>query len=259
MLSWVAGVVGTFALSLLLACWFLRLRCRKIGPPFGPRARVWAIVIMVGTAVISTGVGLLIVAASRDAHDAFAGLVVPFGLGFSRLPPSELVPRTLAGRLSLPFSRLYDRMGDDLQAWCDTRLTAACVQAQWTADAAKYYLDQVSASLAPGSQDRKHLQTWHDSIQHKITVVRLIGLDTTPARLGDQLARHESTRDIGPCTDEELAILAERLRCDAENELSLFLAYLYRLGHHKLLIYPFRPSVHRDPLRRPETTAGGNT
>ena len=34
---------------------------------------------------------------------------------------------------------------------------------------------------------------------------------------------------------------------DATNELDLFLARVYRLGHHKLLIYPFRPSVHRSP------------
>lgn len=259
MLSWVGGVVGTFALSLLLAHWFLRLRCRKIGPPFGPKARVWAIAIMVGTAVISTGVGLLIVAASRDAHDAFAGLVVPFGLGLSRLPPGELVPRTLGARLALPFSRLYDRMGDDMRAWCKTRLDAACVQAQYTADAATYYLQQVGPSLPPDSPAGKPLQTWHDSIQHKITIYRLITLDTTPARLQDAMARHESTRDIGPCTPDELATLARRMRSDAENELSLFLAYLYRHGHHKLLIYPFRPTVHRGQVRRPETTAGGNT
>jgi hypothetical protein len=37
------------------------------------------------------------------------------------------------------------------------------------------------------------------------------------------------------------------------NELSLFLAYIYRLGYHTMLIYPFRPSVQRvdAPLRRP--------
>ena len=52
--SWV-GVVGTFVLSLLLAYGFLRLRCHGVGPPFGPRAKVWAFIIVVATAIVSTG------------------------------------------------------------------------------------------------------------------------------------------------------------------------------------------------------------
>jgi hypothetical protein len=39
------------------------------------------------------------------------------------------------------------------------------------------------------------------------------------------------------------------------NELSLFLAHIYHLGHHKLLIYPFRPSAQQNLVRRPEPTA----
>ena len=117
--SWVVGVVGTFALSLILAYGFLRLRCRGVGHPFGPRARSWAVLIMVATAIASTGVGLLLVAASRHDPAAYVGIVVPGGLWFSKLPPQrdrDLLHRTLAGVLTLPFSRLYDRMGDDMEA-----------------------------------------------------------------------------------------------------------------------------------------------
>ena len=87
--SWVAGVVGTFALSLILAYGFLRLRCRRIGPPFGPRSWPWALLIVVATAVVSTAVGLLLVAASRHLPVAYLGAVVPGGLWFSNLPPQR--------------------------------------------------------------------------------------------------------------------------------------------------------------------------
>jgi len=42
------------------------------------------------------------------------------------------------------------------------------------------------------------------------------------------------------------------MESDALSELNLFLAYVYRLGYHKLLIYPFRPTVYRAPARRTE-------
>ena len=87
--SWVAGVVGTFALSLILAYGFLRLRCRGIGPPFGPRSWPWALLIVVATAAVSTGVGLLLAAASRHLPAAYVGAVVPGGLWFSKLPPQR--------------------------------------------------------------------------------------------------------------------------------------------------------------------------
>jgi hypothetical protein len=40
----------------------------------------------------------------------------------------------------------------------------------------------------------------------------------------------------------DLPRLADRLENEAQNELPLFLAQAYRLGFHKLLICPLRPS-----------------
>ena len=255
--SWVVGVVGTFALSLILAYGFLRLRCRGVGNPFGRRARYWAVLIMVATAIASTGVGLLLVAASRHDPAAYVGIIVPSGLWFSKLPPQrdrDLLHRTLASLLTLPFSRLYDRMGDDMEGWCDTRLRATEPNPQWIADAVKYYYDQVRGGLKDG-RARADLERWRESIMHKIGIVRLISLDTTPARLAASLAMHPSTQHIRKYADDDLPRLARKLETEALNELHLFLAYVYRLGHHKLLIYPFRPSVHRAPARRTEPTA----
>lgn len=251
--GYLLGVVGTFALSLLLAYWFLRLRCRGIGHPFGPRARGWAILIVVGTAVLSVGVGLLIVAASDHVHAAFTGILVPVGLRFPKMPPEDLRPKTLGAWLALPFRRLYDRMGEDMQDWCDIRIRAAEPRPQWIADAVTYYYDQVRGRLKD-DRARARLDEWQESITHKIGIVRLIDLDTTLARLGEALQRHPSTRDVRKYTDEDLLKLARRLRSDALNELHLFLAYIYRRGYHKLLIYPFRPGTHRPQPRRAEPT-----
>jgi hypothetical protein len=67
------------------------------------------------------------------------------------------------------------------------------------------------------------------------------------AEVGD-LAQHGPAARRGPRPR-----LARRLESDATNELNLFLASVYRLGYHKLLIYPFRPSVHRTPrAQQPE-------
>ena len=256
--SWVAGVVGTFALSLILAYGLLRLRCRGVGPPFGPRSWPWALLIVVATAVASTAVGLLLVAASRHLPAAYLGAVVPGGLWFSKLPPQrdrDMFPRTLADVLTLPFSRLYDRMGDDMESWCETRLQAASPKPQWIADAVTYYYAQVRGGLKDG-RALADLDRWQESITHKINIVRLISLDTTPARLQAALAMHPSTEHVRKYGDDDLPRLARRLETEALNELHLFLAYVYRLGYHRLLIYPFRPSAHRTPpARRTEPTA----
>ena len=117
------------------------MRCHRVGPPFGPHARPWAVLIVLATALVSTGVGLLIVAASHQAPAALAGVVVPGGLWLTSVSPPR--DRLRAGWLTRPLSHLYDGMGDDMQAWCDTRHRAAAEEPQWISDAVTYYYDQV--------------------------------------------------------------------------------------------------------------------
>jgi hypothetical protein len=243
MLGLVVGGIGTFVVSLALACVFLHMRCRGVGPPFGRHARPWAVVIVLITALVSTGFGLLILAASHQAPAALAGVVVPSGLWLTSVSAPR--DRLRAGWLSRPLSNLYDAMGEDMQAWCDIRHRAATEEPQWISGAASYYYDQVKGRI----RDRRALEElcdWRDSIVHKIGIVRLINLDTTPARLLDAMQQHLSTQNL-PRYAADPPRLARRLESDATNELDLFLASVYRLGYHKLLIYPFRPSVHRSP------------
>ncbi len=254
--SGVIGVAGTFVVSLIVAYGFLRLRCRGIGPPFGPRARYWALFIVVGTAVASSAVGLLLVVTGKHVP-AYVAIIVPSGLWLSKLPPArdrDMLPRNLSGLLTLPFSRLYERMGDDMQTWCDTRLAAVSPNPQWISDAAQYYSNQAE-NLRGESQARASLDRWRDSIKHKISVVRLINLDAGPERLQASLHMHASTQHLRAYHDVDPARLADRLETEALNELRLFLACIYRLGYHTMLIYPSRSTLERvqAPDRRPMT------
>src|SRR5580704_8586956 len=191
--SWVIGVAGTFVLSLIVAYGFLRRRCRGIGPPFGPRARYWAWFLVTATASLSTIVGVLLLAPSRVP--AYIGILVPGGLWLGKLPPQrdrDVLPRTWPALLTLPFSRLYDRMGDDMQEWCDTRIEAARPRPQWIAAAAQYYWHQMGR--VTDRRARADLDRWRDSITHKIALVKLIDLDPGPGRLRVSLQLHPSTQ-----------------------------------------------------------------
>jgi hypothetical protein len=243
-----AAVAATFVLSLILASVLLRWRCRRIGPPFARHARPWAVLIVVATAIASAGAGLLLAAVSHHTVAAYAGLVVAAGLRFANVPPRgnrDLRPRSaLASLPTLPFSRLYDRMGDDMREWCDIRIAAARPKPQWIADAALYYWGQVRGRL---KDDRELAQlSWlRESITHKVGIIRLIYLDTSPELVLQALQTQAVTKGRRKYTDEDLQRLGRRLESDALNELNLFLGYSYRSGIYKLPIYPSRPPEPR--------------
>jgi hypothetical protein len=252
--GWFA-VAGTFVLSMVSAYAFLRLRCRRTGAPFGRRAKWWAMAVVVLTAFVSTGISVAAVAVS-DHGAVFLGLVIPSGLLLGQVSADQgrqrarAWLRALAACVTFPLRRLYERMGDDLQDWCDARLLAASKTPQRVADAVVYYHNQVATRLR-NKQALEQLNRWRESIEHKTGIIQLINLDTTPARLHARLQWHPSTRDFGRYTAGDLRELAERLETEAQNELYLFLAYVYRLGFHNLLIYPIRPSGSARARRRP--------
>jgi len=213
-----------------------------VGPRFGPHARPWAIFVAVATALASAGFGLLILAASHQTSAALAGLVVPGGLWLTSVSPPR--DRLRAGWLTRPLSHLYDAMGEDMQAWCDIRRRAAAEEPQWIADAAKYYYDQVKGRI----KDQRALEElcdWRDSIVHKVSIVRLINLDTTPARLHDSLQKHPSTQNLRRYADADQQRLSRRLESDATNELDLFLALPSARTQAMAAIPRIMPSAHK--------------
>jgi hypothetical protein len=234
---------------------------RGPGYLFGPRSRWWAIVIVAATAVAATGLGVAAVAAGHHMRAPYVGVIAPgvlwlHGVAARRSRQHRgLVPRRVAACFEFPFQRLASRMGDDLTNWCDERERAVSGQPpESVTGAATYYCNQVLVRL----KDRRavaEMASWRDSIRHKIRIVRLIELDTTPARVDAELHAHQATRDIEVYQTRDLAYLADRLRADAENELHLMLASAYRHGYRKLLVYPFRPPRERQQ-RRPRRMRG---
>jgi hypothetical protein len=173
---------------------------------------------------------------------SYVGLLLPASLLFISVPPKrdrQLLPPTWFSWLTLPYSRLYDAMGEDMQDWVDVRLQAASAKPQWIADAVNYYYGQLQGRLK-NAKVRADLDDWRKSITHKISIVRLISLDTTPARLRASLQMHSSTQDMRQVADDDLRLLARRLEGDALRELNLFLVYVYRQGYYRLPIYPFK-------------------
>ena len=254
--SWVIGVAVTLVLSLISAYGFLMLRCRGAGHPFGPHSRPWAVTVIVMTAAVSTALGVAVVAASHHVRAAYVGLVVPSALWLGKASaqrgrrPERLVPRQLAGYVMLPLRRVDDGIGDDLQDWCDARSRAVSGRPQQVADAAQYYCRQVAGRLKD-DRDREQLYCWRESIRHKSKVVQMIGRGEPAPRVHAALQSHPSTSNTGKNDTGDLPRLTRRLQSEAENELHLLLAWAYRRGHHKLLIYPFRPPPAPHHRHRP--------
>jgi hypothetical protein len=256
--GWVPGVVGTIAVSAASAYVFLRLRCRRIGPPFGPRAKWPAAAIVAMTAIISTGLGLAAVAVGHHLRPIYVGLVLPSGLWLGKVATDRgrergsLWATPLAARLSL-LRRLDDRMGEDMQSWCDDRLEAASKPSYQLAAAARFYCDRVDYRLKD-DRARAQLNRWRRSIAAKMKIVHLIDLGTTLDKLHAELRVLQSKRGMSRYSFND-PHLRNRLVSDAANELSLLLASIYRLGYHREPIYPIiypRPSRKR---RRPPASA----
>jgi hypothetical protein len=192
-------------------------------------------------AVLSTGAGILIGAASGSMGAAYAGLVLPSGLWLGRASVSRGVQDAWE---VWPLSRLYAAMGMDMQEWRATRVEAASVELQWISDAVRYYADQVEGRIRDGQALGK-LVLWRESITHKIMVLQLINLGTTPVRVRAALQSHRSTKDMPRYAGMGFGLLAERLESDAKSELDLYLDCIYHHGYHQLLIYPFRLGTRR--------------
>jgi hypothetical protein len=260
--SWVVGVVVTLALSLISACGFLWLRCRGAGHPFGPHSRPWAITVIVITAAISTALGVAVVAASHHVRAAYIGLALPSLLWLGKVSAQRarrsghVVPRQLMAYVMLPLRRLDDGMGDDLQDWCDARSRAVSGRPQQVADAAQYYYNQL-VGRPKDARAREQLYCWRESIRHKIKVAQMIGNGEPAARVYAALQSHPSTSDTGKYDTADLPRLTRRLQGEAENELHLLLAWAYRRGNYKLLIYPFRPPPAPHPQHRPAPSEPG--
>lgn len=257
--SWAAGAAGTFVISAVSACVFLLLRCRGVGYPFGPRAKWWAMAVVLITAIVATGLGVAAVAASDHLRAAYVGVLLPSGLWLGRRSTPHRSRRggtllkTLVTDVTLPLRCLDDSMGDDMQDWCAVRSAAVGPNPELIYDAAEHYFVQV-ASHVKDRQAHHDLEVRIGSIKHKVSMARQARLRTTgTVALRDDLQAHPSTGDEKKYRADDPILLACRLESDAENEFQLLLACIYRLGFRKLVTYRgFKPAPQAKPATQPQ-------
>src|SRR5712692_7635092 len=110
---------------------------------------------------------------------AYIGLIVPSGLWLGKVAEqrhSRLRGRwrpeaeKLAGWLTFFVRRMDDRIGDDLEVWCDERLRAACGSPAVLGQATIYYHERIVARWPKGDRRRQALDRAKDSILHKVGV-----------------------------------------------------------------------------------------
>jgi hypothetical protein len=257
--SWVAGAAGTFVISAVSAYVFLLLRCRGIGYPFGPRARWWAMAVVLTTAVAATGLGVAAVAVSDHLRAVYIGVLVPSGLWLGSRSASQrsrqgtTLLTTLVTNVTVPLRWLDDCMGDDMQHWCDVRSAAAGISPELIYDAAEHYYIQM-ANQVRDRQKHDDLDIRLGSIKHKVAIARRARLGTTGiAVMRDRLQDHPSTRQNRKYVADDPILLARRLESDAENELQLLLACMYQLGYRKLVTYRgFKPAPRPSRSAQPQ-------
>ena len=246
----VLGGVGTFVVSLIVAYWFLRIRCRGIGPPFGRRARYWASFIVVSTAALAAAVGVLILppAASRApcrGHRAGRSVVHQTAPAarpghaaqdvVRRADPPVQPPVRPDGRRHAVLVRYQDR-GGEAQAAVDSGRRAVLLEP-----------DEPDHRSAGAGQSGPLAGLHRAQDQHG--AADRPGRRPGPAAGQPAVARLDGARPqvqrrrpgpAGPAAGDRGAERAH-----------LFLAYAYRLGYHKMLIYPFRPGAHRPAPQPP--------
>jgi hypothetical protein len=210
--------------------------------------------IIAGTVIVSTAVGLGLVALSHHIQAAYVGLVLPGALWFGKasIPRDGHRDGTFSGAMLdcvlSPLRRLDDLMGEDMQVWCDRRSRAVAGNPVFVSDAVHYYHRQVAGRIKD-QRAQQDLARWRASIEHKIAIVQQA--DTASSQqLWVALQSHSSTRNMRKYNPDDPR-LGDRLWSDAENELHLFLFTLYRLGFHTLLIYPSRATGLPRRRRRP--------
>src|SRR5258708_23558436 len=179
--GWVVSVAWTALLSVVSSWAFLVVRCRGLGRPFGPTSKWWVVAVVIITGAVATGLGVAVAATGHHLRAAYIGLIVPSGLWLGRVaeqrhsrlrdrwrPEAEM----LIGWLTFFVRRMDDRIGDDLEVWCDARLRAACGSPAVLGHATIYYHDRIVARRPKGDRRHPALNRVQDSILHKVGSVQ---------------------------------------------------------------------------------------
>jgi hypothetical protein len=234
----------TFALACASAMFFLLLRCHGKGTPFGQRSRVWALLVIAVTGMLSTGLAFVMLAIVEYLPGVFVGLGVigPSGLWLSAIHNRPDDRRSLTRDLSTLWlsallARMHEGMAEDREAWCEEH-----VDEEWSADelasAARYYQEYVRERLSPAERRRLRVNAQLNAIEARLTAVQLIENGAARTKITAALQGSRATkgsRYAGNITD--LQRMADILRHDAERELIRMLGSAYSAGLYRVPVF----------------------
>jgi hypothetical protein len=242
------GLYLTFALSCLSALFFLRLRCRDRGLPFGPQARRWALPVIVAIGAASTvSASLLDLLGYYAPATLFVfGIAAPGSLCIERL--REDLPRRRSAAeaaatlwLSWLLSRLDDAMADDKSRWIETR-----IDFEWPDHtmllAARHYHNCLYGRLPEEEREGQRIDAALEDIEARLDIARLIDSDLPPGKIRTEITASPLGSDPRYQRNlDDLTMLGRRLRHDSAREIDRLLAVAYGNGLYRLERY--RPPV----------------
>ena len=254
---------ATFLLALTSAVFFLFLRCHGNGRPLGPNSRLWALLVVLVTSMVSTAAAFVGVVLVARLPFALTGLGVA---GPSTLWLSEIHRRRDEQRgpmrdvstlwLTRLLARLGEGMAEDRMTWCEQRVDEA-----WTTDdlrmAAHFYQEYMRERMTGEERRRSRIFAQVNAIENRLTVVQLIENSAGRPKVIAALRGSRAIKDGRyKSYTEDLARMADILRHDAERDLVRLLGHAYGAGLYRMPVFAPPRRMHRpigDPAAHPVT------
>lgn len=242
--GWTLRLSITLALACASATFFLFLRCHGSGRPFGRSSRVWALLVVVVTSLVSTGVALASAAAVEHLPIAFLGLGVvgPSGLWLSEIRNRRDERRGLMHDMSTLWlsrllARLQEGMAEDRIAWCEQRLDQAWSTRELSM-AARFYQEYLRERMSPDERRRGRIYAQLNAIETRLTVVQLIDNSSGRTKVSAALQGSRATKDARYRSHlDDLGRMADILRHDAERDLIRLLGLAYSGQYYRMPVF----------------------
>jgi hypothetical protein len=238
----------TFVLACGSAAVFLLLRCEGKGRPFGPRSRGWAALVIGLTGALSAGLAEAIAMLGHHAPLAILslGIAAPSGLCLDRIregTPDRRSTYSAAATLWLSWllARMQDEMAEDKKHWCEQH-----IDPEWHNDelliAAHSYHEHLAERLTDAEWKRYKVRTLLLDLESRLDIARVIDAGASRSRVEGAINASRHRRDPRYHRSiDDLTALGNRLRHDAERDLTRMLAAAYCASLYRLA--PYTPPV----------------
>ncbi|MFD1542586.1 hypothetical protein [Nonomuraea guangzhouensis] len=245
----------TVPLAIASATGFLLLRCQGRGRPFGPAGWWLAVVIILLTGLVSSGVALVSGALLGNSLSTVLGAAAPGGLWLSQMRSREDERRSLAKEaatfwLVSLLARLDQAMAEDQRRWCERRVDDSWSVYELSMAAHRYH-ERIGERLSPEERRKERVHARLDAIERRLDVAALIEDGAPRSKVITALRGSRQTRLARyERYVNDLTRLHGILRHDAESDVLRLLASAYRAGYRSLprFVPPARSRIAA-PLR----------